>query len=484
MTLNNLSATQIGRKIIDGELTSQEATAYFIAQIKTHNPEINAVIAERFEAAMEDARAADEARDRGDIAGPLHGVPMTIKDAFEVTGLTCDVGAPNFANIISENDAVVVQRLKQAGAIILGKTNTPLFCADWQSYNALHGTTNNPHNLAHTPGGSSGGSTAALAAGMTPLEYGSDIGGSIRIPAHYCGLFGHKPTLGIVPPRGHVPPVHGALAASDLSVVGPLGKYVADIRMAFDLTVGLEPPASQAMQIELQGPRAEEPEDLRIGVWASDAFCEVDSEIEAAIIEAADKLAAKGATLIPVKPDFSLARHTEVYMMLLNATMGRGYSSSVHARLQAVIDAAPEDDTSWPVLQARGARLSHAHWQNWHEERMQLAAKWAALFEQVDVIFCPVSPTPAMAHDQSADFTARKISVNGAARDYFDNIVWPGVATLCGLPATSVPLARHSSGLPFGMQIVGPAYEDNTPLAVAQMLEDIGYGWLPPENAA
>lgn len=481
-SIKDMTARDLGSQISSGKLNAQDVTSYFIDRIKAHNPDLNAVIANRFEAALEDSKAADEARARGDIKGPLHGVPMTIKDAFEVEGLSCDVGAPQFANYISWQDSTVTRRLKAAGAIILGKTNTPLFCGDWQSFNALHGTTNNPYNIAHTPGGSSGGAAAALAAGLTPLEYGSDIGGSIRVPAHYCGLFGHKPTLDIVPTRGHVPPPHGALATGDLSVVGPLGKSMDDVALAFNLTVGLEGSATQALQLSLQGPRTQEPAGLRIGVWASDPYCEVDNEIAAGIEGAARKLEKDGAHVSQIKPDFDLAHHTEVYMMMLNPIMGTAFPPEVHEAMQTMVDSADPDGKSFAMMQARGIRILHKDWLIWNEMRAQIAAKWQALFEQIDVLFCPVTPTPAMPHDHNPDFAARKIEVNGIERAYMENIVWPGVATLCGLPATTVPLGRHSSNLPFGMQIVGPAYEDNTPIAVGHMLERAGYRFQAPQG--
>ena len=195
----NTSAKELAMRMWMGELSSVEVTQFYIDRIEKHNPAINAVIAERFEAALDEARQADMKVRRGEPLGALHGLPMTIKDAYEVTGLTCEVGHLPFKGRVSDTDAVVVQRLRAAGAVILGKTNTPLHCADLQTYNDIHGTTNNPHNLAHTPGGASGGAAAALASGMTPLEFGSDIGGSIRTPSHFCGLFGHKPTFDIVP---------------------------------------------------------------------------------------------------------------------------------------------------------------------------------------------------------------------------------------------------------------------------------------------
>ena len=318
MSLHTLSALDLAAQIKNGEVSATEAVEYFISRIKQHNPTLNAVVADRFDAALEDAQKADAQQANGETLGALHGVPMTIKDAFEVEGITCDVGAPQFANTISMQDSVVVEKLSAAGAIILGKTNTPLFCGDWQSFNEVHGTTNNPYNLDHTPGGSSGGAVAALAAGMTAMEYGSDIGGSIRVPAHYCGLFGHKPTYGIVSMAGHVPPLHGTLAPSDMSVAGPLAKTVDDLEAMLDVTTGLQGTVAQAFQLKLQGPRFSEAAGLRVGIWADDAYCPVDSEMAAAIEAAGKALEAMGAEVKTLKPDFDLAWNTEVYMMLLN----------------------------------------------------------------------------------------------------------------------------------------------------------------------
>ncbi|MBT5519026.1 MAG: amidase [Rhodobiaceae bacterium] len=484
MSLNKLSAQDISKQIKTKKLSAVEALDFFIARIETHNPTLNAVVATRFDEARAEAQQADAKQARGEPLQVLHGVPMTIKDAFEVEGVTCDVGAPNFAGKVSTQSSLVVERLRHAGAIIIGKTNTPIFCSDWQSFNAVHGTSNNPYHLEHTPGGSSGGAAAALAAGLTPMEYGSDIGGSIRVPAHYCGLFGHKPTHGLVPQIGHVPPVHGALAEGDLAVVGPLAKTVDDLETLFDATLGTHGPMAQAMQIALQGPRFETAQGLRVGIWADDAFCAVDTEIAAAIEAAGKTLETLGAEVKPVKPDFDLAWNTQIYALLLNPIMGRGFSDSIHQRMQKTVDAASDDDMSYATLQARGIRLLHKDWLMWDEHRAQLAAKWQAYFQQVDVLLCPVSPTPAIPHMQEPNVYARPFSVNGETRGYMENIVWPGVATVCNLPATSVPLPPHSSGLPMGMQIIGPAYEDKTPIGVARLLEQAGYGFQAPRDFA
>ena len=483
MALHKLSARALAAQITEGKISSQEATDCFIARIEAHNPALNAVVDTRFDAARKDAIAADEKRARGEALPPLHGVPMTIKDLFEVDGLTCDAGFPEFKGQVSKADSVVAARLKAAGAIIIGKTNAPLAGGDVQTYNAVHGTTNNPHNLDHTPGGSSGGSAAALAASMTPLEYGSDIGGSIRTPSHFCGLFGHKPSFGLVPMRGHVPPPHGIRAEpSELSVAGPLGRNAGDLQLALELTLGCDDgPMRQAMQMKLQGPRHATPQGLRVGLWPTDAGCEVEPAFAAAIEQAGKALEAEGANVISAKPDIDMGKYFETYILRLSSIIGADLPAAVIANMQKLVDAADADDSSVKTMQARGITLSHGDWLRLNIRRSNFEMAWRALFEKVDVVLCPVTPSTAMVHDQNPDFHARRIHVNGQERNYFDNFFWAGVATLCGLPSTVVPLGMHD-GLPFGMQIIGPAFEDNTPLAVAKMLEDIGYKWIEPKG--
>ncbi len=481
MTILNLSAKQVGEKIGKGELSAVEITNFFIDRIEKYNPDINAVIDTRFEKALDEAKQADADRVAGKTSGPLHGMPMTIKDAFEVIGLTCDVGHAPFAGTVSTADAVIVQRLKAAGAIIIGKTNTPLLCSDLQSYNDIHGTTNNPHNVAHTPGGSSGGSAAALTAGFTPLEYGSDIGGSIRTPSHFCGLFGHKPTYGIIPQRGHVPPVHGAMSAPAINVVGPIARCMDDIDMAFEITVGLEAPEAAGLQLNLPDARVKTAKDLRVGIWASDPYCPVDNEITAGIETAARTLEAEGATVKDIAPQFTLAENHEIYLMHLWPIVGAEFAASeIDAMTKLVANAAP-DDKSANVMQARGTLLPYREWLVWREMQAHIVAKWAKLFEDIDVLLCPVTPTPAMPHMQDKPIGEREIMVNGKLRPYLDNIVWAGLASLSGLPSTAVPLGKHSSGLPIGMQVIGPAYGDKTTMATARMLEQAGYSFQRPE---
>ena len=475
----NMSAKELVANMRQGELSSVEVTEFYIDRIKQHNDSINAVIAQRFEEALVQAHHADERARIGEPIGALHGLPMTIKDAYEVTGLTCEVGHLPYQGRVSTRDAVVVKRLRAAGAIILGKTNTPLQCADLQTYNAIHGTTNNPYNLAHTPGGSSGGAAAALAAGMTPLEFGSDIGGSIRTPAHFCGVFGHKPTFGVIPQRGHVPPAHGALTASALSVMGPLARCVDDLALAFDVTAGLDDQSGAGLKLSLPPASVSNVRSLRVGVWLRDDYCPIDNETCLGIEAVSRSLEALGATVHEAKPNFDLAWHHETYLMHLSAIIGAGFSAQQVGMMQQVVDAAHRDDKSPNVLQARGTLLRHRDWLIWNEIREHLSQQWRTFFNDYDVLICPVTPTTAMLHDQETSYAARTIRVNGEVRPYSDNVVWAGVATLCGLPSTAVPVGRHSNGLPFGLQIVGPEYGDHTTLAVARMLEEVGYGSAP-----
>ena len=475
------SAKELAMRMWMGDLSSVELTRFYIDRIEKHNPAINAVIAERFEAALAEARQADKKVRDGEPMGALHRLPMTIKDAYEVTGLTCEVGHLPFEGRVSDTDtdtgtdAVVVKRLRAAGAVILGKTNTPPYCADWQTFNDIHGTTNNPHNLAHTPGGSSGGAAEALASGMAPLEFGSELGGSIRTPSHFSGLFGHKPTFDIVPQRGHVPPTHGAKQTGALDVMGPLARSVDDLELAFDVTVGIDGKPGSGLRLELPPSALDSPKQLRLGLWLGDDFCPVDNEILVGIEQAARSLEAVGARVEEHKPAFSLAEHHETYLMNLSTIVAAVFGPDEIAVMEQIAAASPPDDKSPTTLQARGAVLAHREWFLWKEVRAHLADQWRTFFSDHDILICPVTPTTAMPHDQETPLGQRKIWVNGETRPYFGNLVWAGVATLSNLPSTAVPVGRHSTGFPFGLQIVGPEYADRPTMAVARWLEEAGY---------
>ncbi|HXA11144.1 MAG TPA: amidase family protein, partial [Mycobacterium sp.] len=260
------------------EVSSRELLDHYLTRVERLNPPLNAVVTLDPEGARSAADAADAALARGEVGGPLHGVPMTIKDTYETAGMrtTCGVAA---WDRVPERDADAVQRLRSAGAVIFGKTNTPALAGDWQTFNPIFGTTNNPWDIARTTGGSSGGSAAAVATGMTALELGSDIGGSIRVPSHWCGVCGHKPSWGIISQRGHLPPAPGALSGGDLSVVGPLARDVEDLELALDVVAG--PAGHQAVgwRLALPPARATTLRELKLAVWLDDPAYPVEADV-------------------------------------------------------------------------------------------------------------------------------------------------------------------------------------------------------------
>ena len=260
---NHLSASECLALLRKGEASSLELVDACIARIEAHDRELNAVVARCFEQARESARASDAARSRGEEPGALEGLPITVKDSLETAGLVTTSGAPELRDHVPRENAVAVERVLRAGAILLGKTNLPLYAGDWQSYNAVYGRTDNPWDRSRTPGGSSGGSAVSIAAGFAPLEIGSDIAGSIRIPASFCGVYGHKPTHGIVPLRGHIPGAPGTRAEPDLGTVGPLARSASDLRLALDVMAGPDDLDAAAWKLTLPPSRAEQLRDFR-----------------------------------------------------------------------------------------------------------------------------------------------------------------------------------------------------------------------------
>ncbi len=481
MSLHYQSAFAIAEEIRTGQLSARDVLEYFLGRVERFNDRLNALVALDAEGARQRADEADAALKRGEVWGPLHGLPMTVKDAFCTDNLPTVGGDPGRENHRPKNNALAVQRLVDAGAIIFGKTNVPFMSADLQSYNAVYGTTNNPWHTGRTCGGSSGGAAAALAAGLTPLELGSDIGGSIRTPAHFNGVFGHKSSFGIVPSRGHLPPGEGYLTRGDLGVIGPLATCPDDLEAALDLLVAPDPEDAPAWRIELPAATATEVSGLRVALWLDDAFCPVDEEVQKAIRAAADSLARAGATVDEsARPDIDLKRHAENYGLLLNAAIGSGMPQAVFDAAVAAVAAAEPDDTSYRLLQQRGIALSHRQWQREHERRLQSRASWHAFFENFDVLLCPCAPVAAFPHDHDPDFNARRILVNGEPQPYSHLTGWAGLSLNSYLPASSAPVGLTLDGLPVGVQIVGPYLGDRTTLAVARMLQEHHRAFIPP----
>ena len=348
MELHRIGASALARRIKDGEVTAEAALEHFIDRIERLDGALNAVVVRRFEQARERAREADRALARGEDWGALHGVPMTVKETYEIAGWPTTAGIEALRGHVSERTSVAVQRLLDAGAVIFGKTNVPAYASDLQTYNDIHGTTRNPWNPDLTPGGSSGGAAAALAAGFTPLELGSDIGGSIRTPAAFCGVCGLKPSFGLISTRGHVPGPPGALARRDLSVAGPLARHVADLEQALTILAAPDEEEATAWRLELPPARHRALKDFRVATWLDDPRCPVDRPIVDALEGLSARLAELGASVdAGARPDgVTLGEAHDIYYRLLTGTMGEGLPGGLYDQLSEAAGQAPADDHS------------------------------------------------------------------------------------------------------------------------------------------
>ncbi|MGE5129066.1 MAG: amidase, partial [Sphingomonadaceae bacterium] len=460
------SARELSQALRAKKVSALELARDAIARIERHDSKVNAICVRDFARALDAARAADAALAEGD-ARPLTGIPMTVKESFNVAGVPTTWGFVEQKNFIAKEDALIVARAKAAGAIVLGKTNVPVGLADWQSYNDLYGTTNNPFDAGRTPGGSSGGSAAALAAGYGPLSLGSDIGGSLRSPAHYCGVYAHKPTHALVPARGHtLPPLPPLPYARDLAVVGPMSRSAGDLADLLELIADPdELEAGRGYQLALPAPRHAAIKDFRVLVLDTHPLLPTAASVRAAIDRLAAHLAKSGAKVAResvLLPD--LADATRLYMRLLFAVMTAALPSEQLEPMKVAAAKLKPDDTGLAAERMRGAAISHREWIACDVRRAGLRGRWRALFREFDAVVCPVMPTPAFPHDHSPDQEARRVVIDGEECCYVDQLAWPGVATCPGLPATAIPLGLSPEGLPIGAQIIGPWLEDRTPL--------------------
>ncbi len=476
-TATELSAALAARKISAVELAHDA-----IGRIERHDTRINAVCIRDFGRALDAAHAADAALARGERK-PLLGIPLTVKESYNIAGLPTTWGFPAQKDFRPSEDALAISRVKDAGGVILGKTNVPLGLGDWQSYNDIYGTTNNPYNLGRTPGGSSGGSSAALAAGYGPLSLGSDIGGSLRVPAFHCGVFAHKPTFALVPTRGHTPPPFPPLPVDrDMAVIGPMARCALDLPLLLDVIAGPDPlEAGRAYRLALPPPRHGELKSFRVLLIDTDPVLPTNAEVRTAIDRLAVNLGKAGVKLereSQLLPDF--AASSRLYMRMLLAFLAVGFAPETYAGALAAAANLPAHDTSLRAERLRGIALSHRDWLMGEGARAHLRAQWHALFKSFDAVICPVMPTPAYPHDHSADQEARRINIDGKDHVYTDQLAWPGIATLPGLPATAIPIGLSPEGLPIGVQIVGPWLEDRTPLKLAELIEREFGGFVPP----
>lgn len=472
-------ATRLVERLGAKEFSSSELLEHYVARIHRYNPEVNAIVATRLEQARARAKAADDALARGQSWGPLHGLPMTVKESYDIAGMLTTWGNPMLKDNVAATDAVACQRLQAAGAVIFGKTNVPFLLGDFQSYNEIYGTTNNPHDLSRGPGGSSGGSAAALASGMTGLEMGSDIGGSIRNPAHYCGVYGHKPTWGILPMRGHA--LTGVLTPTDLSVIGPLARSARDLALVLDIVGGADELQVPGWRLELPAPMQKHLGDWRVAVWADDEMAPVDETIKARVLQVAKLVEDAGGKVdYNTRPKFAADYSHEQYEHLLYAaTSAREPRAAFEENLERRSRLDP-DDRSELAYVIRGSTLYYREWHMFNERRTHLRWAWHDFFRNFDILLTPVSATTAFQHDHSPQPEARQLLVNNEKRPYFEQIFWAGLTGVAYLPSTVFPTGLDDHGLPIGIQVAGQEMGDLATIEFARQASEALGGFTAP----
>jgi amidase len=459
-----------------GDVTSLELTELIFNRIDRFNPAINAIVTLMRDEALACAREADEALARGEVWGPLHGVPISIKDCFKTAGVRTTAGSRSISDNVPEEDAVAVARLRAAGAVIIGHSNVPVMAGDWQSYNRVFGTTNNPWDLGRTPGGSTGGGAAALAAGLSFLSLGSDIGGSIRVPSHFCGVYGHRPSVNVVPLEGYIPAM--PYSPQIQYVAGPLARSAEDLRLAMEILGG--PGADDAVAYSWSMPqeRGASLTDYRLGYVLDHPACPVSSCVKGVMADAVESLRGEGVDISEGWPEGvdPVGQHA-TYRFLL----GSWYASSLKdEEFEETRRRASDQDGSYEAIRNLALTAPHKLFHRALKERVEAREAWRRYFEHRDAFLLPVSFLPAFPHDHSQPFWGRVLQTPEGPRRYEDLMFWISFATLTGLPATVAPIGKTGEGLPVGIQIIGPYLEDATPIDVAARMAKVTGGFEPP----
>ena len=479
LPLHFRSATELARLLRSGKLSASELLDDCLGQLARHNGTLNAVIVTDVDRAKKAAAAADRRLKKGKPIGPFDGVPMTAKESFDWTGTPSTWGDPRFRDNIASTDAVAVTRLTAAGAVMYGKTNVPLMLADWQSFNAIYGTTSNPWDVTRAPGGSSGGSAVALATGMSALEIGSDIGASIRNPAHYCGVYGHKPTFGVVPYRGHLLP--GIVQPGDITVAGPLARSAFDIAAMLMVLAGPDGIEARGLALTLPAARQKSLKEFRVAVMITDSESEVDLPVQDLLGQLTTFLGKRVKKLsTTARPGFSTREAMDVYIAMLRSATSRRQSDAEFAGNWDKVAATDPLDDSYLTKMLRAYVLPHRDWLRYNERRHQMRLLWDQFFDDWDVMLCPAAASAAFPHDQQGERHERLIEVNGKRVPTTDQLFWAGYSGGYYLPSTVAPLGLTAQGLPAGVQIIARQYGDYTSIRFAELLETQFAGFVPP----
>lgn len=461
------SAAEMARLVRARELSPVALTQAHLQRIERVNPQLNAYAQVDAEGALAQARAAEAAVLRGEELGPLHGVPVSVKSCISVKGLRCEAGTLQRKGFVAESDAVLVQRLRAAGAVILGTTNTPELLMAWETDNLLYGRTNHPWSAEHSPGGSSGGEAAAIAAGISAGGVGSDGGGSVRVPAHMCGICGLKPTPGRIPSTGHFPPSGGPFAM--IGVVGPMARTVADTRLLFRAMAGHDDQDTSSAPVVYREVAAEELRKVRVAYFEDDGRTPVTPETRAAVRQAAEALRVAGHEVVAWRPP-QLEEARQLWWEFFGVAGGMILGPMLAGR---------ETETS-PFLRqymewatARGPHTAESLLRVWLR-RDALRAEFAAATREFPVLLCPAAAIPAFRHGE------RRWQVEGRTVEYLDAWSYTEFFNLLGNPGMVVPVSRSAEGLQIGVQVVAPLWGEELALAVAEEIEAATGGWQPP----
>ena len=462
-----------------GASTSVSLVQQCLNQINACNPSLNALVLQDPAASLQSAAQADNALSQGRACGPLHGIPFSIKESFDVAGWPTTCGDPARREHRAARHSAVVQRLLDAGAVLLGKTNVPLYLRDWQSYNAVYGVTRNPHNSAKTPGGSSGGSAAAVASGMAFFDVGSDIGSSIRNPAHYCGIFSHKASHGLISLQGHGIDSDDPVPA--INCAGPLARSAYDLETIVQVLADLPGDAQRAGRLQLEADTRRSLADYRIGIALDDAYCRIDQPVTDALTALGQHLQALGAQVDwQARPAIDSRELWRTYVQMLRASTSLYTPEAAFAQLQSARAGLDPQDDSYATLQVLGATMTHREWLQHEKTVARFQQAWDAYFQDYDLLLCPAAATLAFDHMHAQEPWQRQLQVNGQPQPVVAQLFWAGLGGLCGLPATVAPIRGDAPGLPVGVQIIGNRFQDLRTLRFAQLLEDAGYHWRAP----
>jgi amidase len=474
----SLDATGQLAALAKKKVSAAELLKAALARHEQTHKRLNAVVAVDLERALQHARALDEMRAKGETLGLFAGLPMTVKDTFDVVGMPASSGLKHYRQRQAE-DAAAVRLAKHEDAVVWGKTNTPVLAGDWQTFNKLYGTTNNPWDESRTCGGSSGGAAAALAAGVTALEIGSDIGGSLRVPASFWGVYSHTPTWGLVNQRGQVPPTPGSWSERDLNVVGPMARSARDLRLLLSIIAGGGPLAARAPGANLK--------TAKIALWLDEPSFPLDPEVRATIETFAEELKAAGAEVTPIASPLHMPTLMSAYQTLLGAIIGEDMPDGTIQAMERMRGIA-----RWQVARGAGPTsaaattlaytATHREWLAADAVRNRLRNEIGDVFGRFDAILAPIAPVVAFPHDHRPFARRRLTASDGSVIPYASMLNWIALATALHLPATAIPVGKSASGLPVGAQLIGPLSGDGKTLALAQAIDENIHGFAAPPN--